>query len=74
MEKEIIGYKLLKDAPDVPKNSIGIIREDFIVFKSSDNFKSNIITDDSFYSIEFCKNNPDWFEPVYKKDELVLYC
>lgn len=65
MNKEIIGYKLLKDLPDVAKGTIGSISIDNCIdFKSIDILPDG--SDCCIYTIDFVKTKPDWFEPVYK--------
>ena len=72
MKKEIIGYRLLKDTPDVPKGFIGKItgaNGDIVEFKTKDAFEHFALTDSSAYTVRFCEINTEWFEPVYAEEK-----
>ena len=62
---KIIGYKLLKDLPQISKGKIGKFfnGEGSIAFYFDDS--------DKFFDfvVSFVQNNKDWFEPVYEKSQ-----
>ena len=63
--RKIIGYKLLKDLPQISKGKIGKFfnGEGSIAFYFDDS--------DKFFDfiVSFVENNKDWFEPVYEKNQ-----
>jgi hypothetical protein len=68
-DKKIIGYKLLKDVADAKAGTTGIIEGNKVVFSSLDDLKDEEdYTAESFYSLKFCENSKDWFEPVYEEE------
>ena len=62
MEKEVIGYKLLKDMPGAKAGCIGNINSDNSVTFRFDDKNLNPI----YYDLSFVKKDSDWFAPIYK--------
>jgi len=64
--KEIIGYKLLKELPFV---EVGV--ESYLNSKNECSFITNSasIQDAFVFTKEELEEKPDWFEPIYKKKE-----
>lgn len=59
-----MGYKILKDTPDVNAGTVGEIQGDFFHFKNR--FGKFNYGNATFHK-DIVENNPDWFEPVIER-------
>lgn len=71
MNKKIIGYKALKDLPDVDKGTIGVAKEDASEGMDYEFPSNNRTMDDgnlSYYSKLAVEGNTEFFEPIYEQE------
>ena len=59
--KTPISYKLIQSLPDIQKGTIGKIDDGSVYFNSESKTEG-----DTYYSLGFIKENPNWFQPIYK--------
>lgn len=64
-DRKIIGYKLLKDLPKLPKGTISRYNDSSIAFYFNHNSREQSFD----FTKSFIEENPDWFEPVYEKSQ-----
>ena len=67
--RKIIGYKLLKDLPKLPKDTISKYNGSLIAFYFNHNSTEKFFD----FTKSFIEENPDWFEPVYEKTQEEIF-